>query len=420
MHIGIAGAGLLGRLLAWRLARAGHRVAVFDPASGPQARGAAGWTAAGMLSPIAELECATADLARLGWRSLDAWQTIVGLLPQPVDFRRQGSLLLAHGSDLGSAQRMLATLRAKAPAAEQPQHLQADELRAMEPAVHGPAHAWWLPGEGQIHTVQAMQALADAASGYGVQWHWNASVERLTPGCIHRRVDGVEHSESFDWVFDVRGTGARSASGVAGTADRDNTGGQRGTDAALPDIRGVRGELVWLHAPGVDLRRPLRLLHPRWRVYLVPRPGDVVLVGATEIEAEDRSPISVRSMLGLLSAAHSVLPELAEARLVHTETNLRPATPDNLPWLHTAPGITGINGLFRHGWLLAPALVDDALQAAGLVAPLPASSLAMAQAHAMSVPVPVSGLVSVPVSNSAAFVPGGITGLGRAPVGCPA
>ena len=58
-HIGIAGAGLLGRLLAWRLAGLGHAVTVFDPAGGLLARGhAAGWTAAGMLSPWAELECA--------------------------------------------------------------------------------------------------------------------------------------------------------------------------------------------------------------------------------------------------------------------------------------------------------------------------------------------------------------------------
>ena len=130
-------------------------------------------------------------------------------------------------------------------------------------------------------------------------------------------------------------------------------------------VRGVRGEILWLHAPGVELRRPLRLLHPRSRVYLVPRPDDIVVVGASEIESEDRSPISVRSLLGLLSAAHSVLPELAEARVVHTETNLRPALPDNLPHVEHRPGLTRINGLFRHGWLIAPALVDDALQLAG-------------------------------------------------------
>ncbi len=134
-----------------------------------------------------------------------------------------------------------------------------------------------------------------------------------------------------------------------------------GARADLP-LRGVRGEVLWLHAPGLVLRRALRLLHPRWRVYLVPRPQDIVFVGATEIESEDRSPISVRSALGLLSAAHSVIPELAEARIVHTETNLRPALPDNLPRIDAARGLTRINGLFRHGWLLAPALVEEALE----------------------------------------------------------
>ena len=94
-------------------------------------------------------------------------------------------------------------------------------------------------------------------------------------------------------------------------------------------------------------------------------------LGASEIESEDRSPISVRTMLGLLSAAHSVVPELAEARIVHTETNLRPAMPDNLPCVESRPGLTRINGLFRHGWLLAPALVQDSLEHAGLVKEIP-------------------------------------------------
>ena len=329
LDVGIAGAGLLGRLLAWRLALAGHRVSVFDPATDAQQRGAAGWTAAGMLSPIAELECADARTAQLGWRSLELWAQWLPALPQPVDFRRDGSLLLAHRSDAGSAQRLLQVLQAKA---ADPQPLDAAALRALEPAVHGPALAWLLPGEGQLHTVQAMDALAAGASKHGVRWHWGHAVRSLAPG----RIDG----RRFDHVFDVRGLGGR------------------------PDLplRGVRGEVLWLHAPGLTLRRALRLLHPRWRVYLVPRPDDIVFVGATEIESEDRSPISVRSALGLLSAAHSVLPELAEARIVHTETNLRPALPDNLPRLDTAPGLTRINGLFRHGWLLAPALVEEALE----------------------------------------------------------
>ena len=141
-------------------------------------------------------------------------------------------------------------------------------------------------------------------------------------------------------MFDVRGIGARPQ---------------------LP-MRGVRGEIFWLQAPGLDLRRPLRLLHVRHRVYVVPRAPDIVVVGASEIESEDRSPVSLRTTVELLAAAHSIVPALAEARVVHSETNLRPALPDNLPLLHTEPGLTRINGLFRHGWLIAPGMVETALE----------------------------------------------------------
>ena len=248
MNIGIAGAGLLGRLLAWRLSTLGARVTVFDPAPDAQARGAAGWTAAGMLSPLAELECADARVATLGLRSLDLWSKVVAQLPQPVEFRREGSLLLAHAGDHGSAQRLLAQISAKVPAGMAAERLSAAQLSSLEPCVHGVAHAWLLGGEGQIHTVQAMLAMAQGATDAGANWCWSHTVSELAPGCI----DG----ERFDHVFDVRGLGSKPE---------------------LAGLRGVRGEILWLHAPGVELRHPLRLMHPRWRVYLVQRPGDIVV-----------------------------------------------------------------------------------------------------------------------------------------------
>jgi glycine oxidase len=344
LNFGIAGAGLLGRLLAWQLSHAGHEVHVFDPAPNAEARGAAGWTAAGMLSPVAELECADDGVFRLGLRSLELWPRVLGQLQVPVEFRFDGSLLLAHRGDEGSARRVLDLLSSKLQAlgpsllvdggSVAPRPLDASTLRQLEPSIRGPAHAWLLPHEGRIHTVQAMQALAAAAPG--VHWHWGRGVEHCEAGLL-RTQDG---GHRFDRVFDVRGTGARPD---------------------LP-VRGVRGEIFWLQAPGLQLLRPVRLLHPRHRVYLVPRAPDLVVVGATEIESEDRSPVSLRSTVELLAAAHSVVPELAEARVVHSESNLRPALPDNLPRLEMQDGITRINGLFRHGWLIAPALVEQALQ----------------------------------------------------------
>lgn len=367
LNIGIAGAGLLGRLVAWTLAHQGHRVSVFDPAPGPQpahdSHGAAGFTAAGMLSPMAELDTAEPDVAARGWYSIDRWAGIVDILAsrleRPPHFARLGSLMVAHGPDLGAARRVLARLDA-APTAyttpwakpcaagsgmhPPPDMLDAERLADIEPCLHsasGPLHAWMLPGEGHIDTVRTLQCLLEDAPG--VQWHWAQAVAHLTARTLTLNSQQAQH---FDWVFDLRGVGAKP-DGVP--------------------VRGVRGELVWLHAPGLGLHRPVRLLHPRHRVYIVPRPGDVVLVGASEIETEDRSPMSLRSAVELMAAAHSVLPALAESRILRMDTNLRPALPDHRPECHVEPGLVRINGLYRHGWLLAPSLVDEALDQIGLL-----------------------------------------------------
>ena len=341
--IGIAGAGLLGRLLAWQLGRAGHRVSVFDPASGPQpsfdGKQAAAFTAAGMLSPLAELDNSSPDVAALGWRSIALWRGIVSQLQVRPQFSTEGSLLLAHRSDLGAAQRVLARLASALPGTPQAQVMPATQLAALEPALQGAAHAWLLPGEGQIDPVAAMLSLQ--AEAEGVEWNWSRTVSAVGAGSLTFS-DGA--TQRFALVFDVRGTGSKPE---------------------LP-VRGVRGETVWLHARGHGLTRPVRLLHPRQRVYLVPRPGDVVLVGASEIESEDRSPVSLRSAVELMAAAHSVMPALAEARIQRLDVNLRPALPDNEPHIESMPGRVRINGLFRHGWLIAPALVEDALRECGL------------------------------------------------------
>jgi glycine oxidase len=382
LKIGIAGAGVLGRLLAWRLSHAGHAVTVFDPAPGPQAPPigalvaptsphAAGFTAAGMLSPLAELDNAGPEVARLGWRSLALWREVTDALREagvsaPL-FAQHGSLLLAHRADMGAAQRVLARLQAApALAAElpSPQPLDRAALATLEPALAPGLQAWLLPQEAQVMTRELMSALAVQAPG--VYWCWGERVADVEPGRIVL-ADG--DAVSVDLAIDVRGVGASLRASQRLHTDpsvRSAARGEQREPSATDAVRGVRGEIIWLHAPGVRLQRPVRLLHPRHRVYIVPRPGDRFVVGASEIESEDRSLVSLRTAVELMSAAHSVIPELAEARIVHMESNLRPALPDNEPLTHIEPGLLRINGLFRHGWLLAPALVQDALAALGL------------------------------------------------------
>lgn len=355
LRIGIAGAGLLGRLLAGTLAHQGNQVSVFDPASGPQpsfdGQGAAGFTAAGMLSPLAELETAEPEVAERGWDAITRWAEIradlAQRLPTPPNVACEGSLMVAHRPDLGAARRVLSRLAAltqERATPHRPQVLDAPQLQALEPSLHstlGPLHAWLLPGEGQVDAVAMMQSLqADAP---GVVWHWGRTVRQIGPGHLSLADEASSPKRRFDCVFDVRGVGARPE---------------------VP-VRGVRGEVVWLHAPGLGLQRPVRLLHPRHRVYLVPRPGDLVLLGASELDSEDRSPVSLRSAVELLAAAHSVVPALAEARILKLDVNLRPALPDNNPLVAWQGRKLTINGFFRHGWLLAPALVEQALRLTG-------------------------------------------------------
>lgn len=328
--IAIAGAGVMGRLSAWQLARAGHRVTVVDPACGPAEPGATGFTAAGMLSPLAEQEHAESDVVQMGWRSLALWPGIAAALCHPDLVRTEGSLLLAHGCDVGAAQRVLSRIE------DGPEPLNRAALQMLEPALAPDLKAWWLPGEGQVLPRELLVAFVEQAPD--VDWRWGRRAVAVRPQCLELddgcRVDA-------DLVIDTRGLGAKPD---------------------LPTLRGVRGEILWLHAPGVVLNRPVRLMHPRHRVYLVPRPGDVIVVGASEVESEDRSPVSLRSAVELMAAAHSVLPGLAEARIVHMDTNLRPALPDHRPRIDHEPGLLRINGLFRHGWLLAPALAERAIQ----------------------------------------------------------
>ncbi len=375
LTIGIAGAGVLGRLLAWQLARVGCQVNVFDAATSPApifrsqapeppapyTPTAAAFTAAGMLSPLAELDTVEPAVAALGWRSITLWRDICAALPGQPMFRNLGSLMLAHHSDLGAAQRVLARLAAASASAEwqdaSPKEgvrpLPLDELHALEPALHGPAHAWLLPGEGQLDTFGVMQGLLDAtlAAPYSVRWHWGRAVRHVEEnGTLHFSSGG---SQRFDGVIDVRGTGAKESQGACATS------------SPIFDVRGVRGEVFWLHAPAHGLTRLTRLLHPRHGVYLVPRTDDLLLIGASELESEDRSAASLRTTLELLAAAHSTMPALAEARILRLDVNLRPALPDNNPHTEWRGKCLRINGLFRHGWLLAPALLERALPQTG-------------------------------------------------------
>ncbi|MBC7997219.1 MAG: FAD-dependent oxidoreductase, partial [Leptolyngbya sp.] len=149
---------------------------------------------------------------------------------------------------------------------------------------------------------------------------------------------GENIDRRFDFVVDCRGTGAR---------------------ASLNALRTVRGESILLHAPEVSLKRPIRMLHPRYPLYVVPREHNHYLIGATQIESDDLSPISVQSVLELLSSAVLLHPGFKDSRIVTLGANCRPAFFDNRPKIIVRSKSMFINGLFRHGFMCAPAILSE-------------------------------------------------------------
>lgn len=133
---------------------------------------------------------------------------------------------------------------------------------------------------------------------------------------------------------------------------------------ALRDLRGVKGEMLVLRCPDVRLSRPVRLLHPRIPLYIVPRGDGVYMLGATVVEASERGRVTARSLLELLSVAYALHPAFGEAEVLEIGVDARPAFPDNLPRVRVVGDTIHANGLFRHGFLLGPAL---AMQVADLI-----------------------------------------------------
>jgi len=358
MNIAIVGVGLVGRVLALNLLKSKeHTITLFEKDS-KESTSAAGFTAAGMLAPFAELETAESVIFDLGRRSMELWEPLLKEVGVFDGCKLDGTIITAHPQDMSELTHFIDTLQSKVEEAKDIETLDSIGLGELEPELEHHKKAFYIKDEGYV---DAQRFMAFSTNYFdrqaNVVWREFSEVEKLEANTVY--VDGEK--EVFDWVFDARGLGAKEH---------------------FSDLRGVRGEVIWLESNEIDITRPTRLLHPRYKIYIVPRGNGCegieleyckecklsqssgskrYIVGATEIESEDTSPISVRSNMELLSAVFATHSKFGEARIVNSETNCRPAFKDNLPRIENEKGLTRINGLYRHGYLLAPAIVEKAL-----------------------------------------------------------
>lgn len=301
----ILGAGVAGLALAAELSGRGIGVTLVDRAGGP-GPDACSWWAGGMLAPFCEGESAEEPVVRLGQEAAGWWQTQAG------GVTRAGTLVVALGRDRAELDRFARRTQGHVA-------LGSGEIATLEPDLAGRFdRALFYEAEAHLAPRRTLEALRAALLARGVVIH---AGEAVAPGA------GV--------VFDCRGLAAR---------DR------------LPDLRGVKGEMLVLRCPDVALARPVRLLHPRIPLYVVPRGDGVFMLGATMLESSERSRVTARSLLEMLSAAYALHPAFGEAEVLEIGVDARPAFPDNLPRVRRVGGRIHVNGLYRHGFLLAPAL----------------------------------------------------------------
>ena len=291
----VLGGGVAGLCVATALAERGLPVELIADDGTP-----ASYWAGGMLAPGCEGETAPPEVVLAGQGAVDWWAARV-----PVT--RRGTLVVAPARDAAELDRFAARTSGHRPA----------DPGALEPDLAGRfARGLFFEAEAHLDPRAAMAGLRDALAARGV---------------------AIRQGDPRGQVIDCRGLAARDH---------------------LPDLRGVRGEMLMLDAPDVALTRTVRLLHPRFPCYVVPRGDGRYMVGATQIESDDPGPITARAVMELLSAAYALHPGFAEARLVETGAGLRPAFPDNIPVIREIAGRIHVNGMYRHGFLMAPALAE--------------------------------------------------------------
>jgi glycine oxidase len=308
MRIAVIGAGVAGLVAALELAERGADVALYEAAP-KLGLAAASWLAGGMLAPRCEAESADPAIVAPGLSGIDWW------LRHVPDVARHGTLVLAPWRDRADLARFARRTRGH-------ERLDADRIAALEPDLAGRfAEGLFFADEAHLDPRRTLEALAER----GVALHFGRCVAAAD----------LDH----DRIVDARGIAARPE---------------------LPRLRAVRGEMVLLRTREVSLSRPVRLLHPRSPIYVVPRADGLFMVGATMLESDDDRGITLRATVELLNAAYALHPAFAEAELVETGAGLRPSYADNLPKVTRNGRVVSLNGLYRHGFLLSPAMAAEA------------------------------------------------------------
>jgi glycine oxidase len=335
----VAGGGLIGCAIAWRLAQRGAGVHVIESARPGMA---ASWAAAGMLAAM--LETDHVPMRTLAARSSARFPAFVQELHEASGI--DAELLLTGKLDIAFSENELTALRARYGSSlpDGVHELSRDAARDLEPAIADDASgALFSEHDASVDNRKLARAAWVAATNAGVEFTSGSSVREVL--CSRNGFEAAMLS-----------TGERLGADAVVVCAGAWSSAIRGLPQRLPVVP-IRGQMLALE----QLPRALHRMVMTSDCYIVPRTDGRVLVGATVERAGFDPRTTAHGIAELLVAALRVVPALRDATLVETWAGLRPGTSDDLPILGHDPRASGVyyaTGHFRNGILLAPITAD--------------------------------------------------------------
>jgi len=376
----VIGGGVIGCLCGYELARGGARVAVVERGDLGQE---ASWAGAGILSPMFPWRYPDC-LSALVNRSLARYATLIPelLALGTVDPEHHRCGLLIPQLAAEQEGDLTEPLAWSARWGWRCDHLDEQVARAVEPALGTTCTgAIWWPEVGQIRNPRLAAAARQGCAALGVTL------------LDHREVTGFRRSgRRITAATTVAGELAAGHFVLAAGAWSQTVAAALGLTL---EVVPVKGQILLLRAPPGTVQRIVK----HASAYVVPRADGRILVGATlERMGFDKSP-TLWAMRSLANGAVRLLPALDCAEVERQWAGLRPGTPDGLPFLGPAPGITNLTlatGHYRNGIVLAAATAEVvAARVAGGTPPVDLTPFAvgrpMAAAHPLGLPAPAVG-----------------------------
>lgn len=346
----VVGAGIIGLSIGWRAARRGLRTLVLE-ASKP-GRGAT-HAAAGMLAPISETSFGEERQLALNLEAARRYPDFVTELESETGgvsgYRPSGTLTVALDRDHAEFLRRLHQFQVSLDL--DAEWLTAADCRALEPGL-APSVVGGIRSsvDHQVSPRALARLLIEAFERAGGELRSEAPVASVA--VESDAATGVVLRSGEHVVAEQVVVAAGWVSGeIGGIPD----------DARIP-VRPVKGQIIRLRGdPSAPVAR--RVIGTP-DVYVVPREGGRVIVGATVEERGADTTVTAGGVFELLRAAYETLPGITELELIEVTAGLRPAAPDNAPIVGPAriPGLIWATAHWRNGILLAPITADAVVE----------------------------------------------------------